>query len=497
MILTLTQPKIERAVYTRDTRKAVSTIGLRQHQPASETAFVFPDESSYQAFLASKRATIQPCGIPIDRDDVHPSRFEFQKDLIAWAVRKGRCALFTATGTGKAGMALEFARLTGERALIFTPLGVTGQFVDEGKRLGLDVTIARSQADVVGQISVTNYERLHLFDMSQFDCVVIDESSCLKDHESKTRAALTEACRNVPFRLACTATPSPNDVAELANHAEFLGIMSRTEMLATWFVHDESGWRLRGHAREPFYRWLASWAMTMKRPSDLGYSDDGYILPPLEIKPVIVQTDWIRPGQLFATSLKGITDRSQVRKATLNDRVAATVDLVNSSDEPWVLWCGLNVEQDALAASFGNRCVSIDGRTTEAERDRLYPLWRSGERKILVSKVGVYGFGMNWQHCASTAFVGLSDSFEAYHQAIRRFWRFGQQRTVKAYVVLSEPEEAIYVNVKRKEREFEDMTDELIRHVADFERAEIGHVAQPSLTEHMQPMRLPRWLEVA
>lgn len=453
--------------------------------------------ADYQAFLASKRAIVQPSGIPISRDDVHPSRFGFQRDLIAWAVRKGRCALFTATGTGKAGMAIEYARLTDERALIFTPLGVTGQFVDEGKRLGVDVTVARSQADVVGQISVTNYERLHLFDLAQFGCVVIDESSCLKDHESKTRAALTEACRRVPFRLALSATPSPNDVAELANHAEFLGVMSRTEMLATWFVHDQDGWRLRGHAREPFYRWLASWAMTMKRPSDLCYSDDGYILPPLEIHPSIVATDWIRPGQLFATSLKGITDRAAVRKATIADRVAAAVELVNAEpSEPWVLWCGLNAEQDALRDALGENCVSIDGRTSEAERERLYPQWLSGERQVLVTKGAVFGWGMNWQHCARTAFVGLSDSFEAYHQIIRRFWRYGQRRTVKAYVVLSEPEEAIYANVKRKEAEFEAMTDELIRHVADFERAEIGHVARRD-EAHAEPMRLPRWLGVA
>jgi hypothetical protein len=269
-------------------------------------------------------------------------------------------------------------------------------------------------------------------------------------------------------------------------------------MLATWFVHDETGWRLRGHAREPFYRWLASWAMTMKRPSDLGYSNDGYILPPLEILPVIVPTDWIREGQLFATALKGITDRAAVRKATLNDRVRPAVDLVNAEpSEPWVLWCGLNAEQDALAAALGDNCVSIDGRTSEDARLAGLAEWRSGKRQVMVTKGAVFGWGMNWQHCARTAFVGLSDSFEAYHQIIRRFWRFGQQRTVKAYVVLSEPEEAIYANVKRKEREFEQMTDELIRHVANFQRAEIGHVARASETEHMQPMRLPHWLEGA
>jgi hypothetical protein len=450
---------------------------------------------TYADFLASKLAVVQPSGVVVARSRVHASRFEFQKDLTVWALRKGRAALFAATGLGKAGMALEFSRLSGERALIFTPLGVTGQFVDEGRRLGIDVTIARSQDDVVGPITVTNYERLHLFDLSRFGCVVIDESSCLKDYESKTRAALTEACKDVPFRLACTATPSPNDIAELANHAEFLGIMSRTEMLATWFVHDETGWRLRGHAREPFYRWLASWAMTLKRPSDLGYCDDGYILPPLEIHPTIVQTDWIRPGQLFSTELKGITDRAAVRKATLADRVRAAVDLIQREpDEPWVLWCGLNAEQDALASALGDTCVSIDGRTSETERLRLYALWRSDERRVLVTKGAVFGWGMNWQHCARTAFVGLSDSFEAYHQIIRRFWRFGQARAVHAYVVLSEPEEAIYANVKRKEREFEQMTDELVQRVAIHERAEIGHAQRTDETQHGQPMVLPAWL---
>lgn len=452
--------------------------------------------ATYADFLASKALTVQPSGVILSGANVHLSRFGFQTELILWALRKGRAALFTATGTGKAGMAIEFARLTGERSLIFTPFGVIDQFTDdEAPKLDVEVAAVRSQADVVGQISVTNYERLHLFDLSQFGCVVIDESSCLKDHESKRRAELTAACKDVPFRLACTATPSPNDVAELANHAEFLGIMSRTEMLATWFVHDQHGWRLRGHARESFYRWLASWAMTMKRPSDLGYEDDGYILPPLEIRPVIVATDWIPPGQLFPTALKGITDRANVRKATLEDRVKAAVELVRSDpDEPWVLWCGLNAEQDALAAAFGDDCASIDGRTSEAERLRLYGLWRSGERRVLVTKGAVFGWGMNWQHCARTAFVGMSDSYEAYHQIIRRFWRYGQQRPVQVYVVLSEPEEAIYANVKRKEREFEAMTDELIRHVASFEMTELGHIERPSETEHGQPMVLPRWL---
>jgi superfamily II DNA or RNA helicase len=473
--------------------------------------------TDYRSFLESKAIVVRPSGISVPADAVHPSRFGHQRDIIRWMLRKGRAACFAATGMGKAGIAVEACRLTGERALILAPLGVVPQFVDEGARLGVTVMPARDQSESPPTgITVANYDRLHRFDPAAFGCVALDESSCLKHEDAKIREKLVDGFRDTPFRFAFSATPAPNDHAELANHAEFLGVMERREVLATFFVHaTKQGpdgkpikakkgqkatqeWRLKGHARDAFYRWLASWGMSLKRPSDLGYDDDGYLLPELSIRPVIVRTDWVRPGELFASELKGVQDRAAVRRATLEDRVRAAVELVRREpDEPWVLWCGLNDEQDALAEALGDRCASIDGRTPPDERIRLHAAWKAGERPYLVTKGLVFGHGMNWQHCARTAFVGLSDSYELYHQMLRRFWRFGQARPVHAYVVLTEPEEVVYANVLRKEREFEAMTDELVRHVAAFERDELAGIGRTEDLPHAQPTRLPAWLQGA
>jgi hypothetical protein len=453
--------------------------------------------NDYQAFLDSKAIIVRPTGRDVDPSAIHPSLFPFQRDLTRWSLRKGRAALFCDTGTGKTREQLEFARLTGERTLIFAPLSVVHQTIGEAAAIGIPVVYARSQAEATPTgITITNYERLKDFDLGAFGTVVLDESSCLKDHAAKTRTRLIEACRDVPYRLACTATPAPNDIAEIANHAEFLGVMSRAEMLASFFVHDDAGWRLRGHAREPFYRWLASWAMTMRLPSDLGYSDEGYILPALAIETHFVATTYVPAGQLFFTGLKGITDRARVRSSTIAERVDRVAQLVQAEPaEPWLIWCGLNAEQDAIAATLGAACISIDGSLSPEEKVRRETCWRSGQVPYLATKPSVFGWGMNWQHCARMAFLGLSDSYEAIYQAIRRCWRFGQTRLVAAHVVLSDVEDAIWANVQRKQREAEQMSAELVQHVAGFERAEIVQVAAREDWPHAQTIRLPAWLK--
>lgn len=467
---------------------------------------------AYMDFLAGKAIVVRPHGLSVGASAIHPSRFAFQRDVVRWLVRKGRAACFAATGLGKAGMAIEACRLTGERALILTPLGVVGQFVEEGRGLGVEIVAARQQSEAHPTgITVANYDRLHRLDLSSFGCVALDESSCLKHEDAKIRARLIEACRETPFRFAFSATPAPNDHAELANHAEFLGVMERREVLATFFVHanernadgtpkkgaKRQEWRLKGHARQPFYRWLASWSMSLKRPSDLGYADDGYLLPDLSIRPTIVPTDWKRPGELFASELKGIQDRAAVRKATLADRVKATVDLITSEpDEPWIVWVGLNDEGRELAKALPGS-VLIEGNDSADAKLEAARRFRAGETRVLISKVSIFGFGLNWQHCARMAFVGLSDSYEQYHQAIRRCWRFGQQRAVDAYVVLTEPEEVIFANVLRKERDFERMTDELVRHVALYERDELDGIQRTEDLAHAQATRLPSWLKGA
>ena len=451
---------------------------------------------SYSDFLETKIPVVPSSGIDVDDAMIHPSLFPFQRDLVRWALRKGRSAIFATTGMGKTRMQLEFARLTGKPTLILAPLAVAHQTVNEASQLGIDLIYARSQADA-GLLTITNYEMSERFDADAFGAVVLDESSILKSHDGKTRSRLIEQFARVPFRLCCTATPAPNDTAELANHAEFLGILSRVEMLAMFFVHDDAGWRLKGHAREPFYRWLASWGMSLQRPSDLGYDDGAYQLPPLIIKPVILPSDYVPPGQLFATSLKGITDRSNVRKSTVTERVNAAAELINTSpDEPWIAWCGLNDEARELAKRIPGS-VNVEGAMKPDEKADA--LWRfaNGETRVLITKPSIAGFGMNFQHCARMAFVGMGDSYEQYFQAIRRCYRFGQVRPVTAHIVLTEPEEAIYENVLRKEREATATAEELVKHVANYEREEIGHGIQTVPYNPTVPMILPQWIEVA
>lgn len=452
---------------------------------------------SYAEFLASKAIVAQPSGREATDDVIHSSLFPFQRDMVRYALRKGRAGLFEATGLGKTRQQIEFARLSGERALIVAPLGVTRQTVREGALLDVEITYARSQAEASDGLTITNYEMLHAFTPEAFGCVVLDESAILRDFEGKTRTALIGAFSQTPYRLACSATPAPNDIAELANHAEFLGVMTRADMLAAFFVHDDQGWRLKGHAREPFYRWLASWGMSLKRPSDLGYSDDGYILPELVIRPVIVVTEWKRPGELFATELKGIGDRAAVRRETLIDRVRATVEVVAAEpDQQWIVWCGLNDEGRVIHGRIPGSVLVEGSDTPDAKLDALDRFTR-GDARVLVTKVSIFGHGLNLQMCGRQVFCGLSDSFDAYHQALRRSWRFGRLDPVHAYIVLTEPEEAIYANVLRKEREFETMTDELVKHVAEFERAEIGTARRRESYPHVQPMVLPNWLRGA
>ena len=428
----------------------------------------------YDEFIATKTFQAPPTGHTIEPEQVAPILFPFQRDLVRWAVRKGRSAIFADTGLGKTLMQLEWARLTEAPTLIVAPLAVAQQTVREADRmLNMKVQYARSQDEVANEFVITNYEMVSKFDAAQFGAIVLDESSILKNHTGVTRTALIEMFQQTPYRLACTATPAPNDIAEFANHAEFLGVMSRVEMLATFFVHDQDGWRLKGHAREPFYRWMASWGMTVRRPSDLGYDDDGFALPPLDIESVVVETSWKPEGQLFTTGLSGITERTKVRKDTVEDRADAVAELVNAEpDEPWVIWVGLNDEQDALAQRLPDAVV-VQGSDSVEDKAAALLGFQDGTISTLITKPSIAGFGLNFQHCRRMAFMGIGDSYEQYYQAIRRCWRYGQTEPVKAFVVVSEPEQHIYRNVLRKESEANDASAAMVAHVAEYEREEL------------------------
>jgi hypothetical protein len=417
---------------------------------------------SYADFLAAKQRRHGEHGRPCEPSDVNPWLKDWQREIVAWAVRKGRAALWEDTGLGKTVQQIEWARLSGDRALIVAPLAVCQQTIREGAKIGLDLRYLREDDGRPGLI-VTNYEMADRFDPAALDAVVLDEASILKQSDGKTRTKLIRHFAVTPARLACTATPAPNDPEELTSQAEFLGVMPRAEMLAAYFVHDDSGWRQKRHAVEPMYRWMTSWAIALRRPSDIGYSDDGYILPPLNIIPQIVHVEMAAPdGELFRADIGGVGGRAQVRKETMAERVQRAVELVKAEpDEPWLLWAGLNLEASALAAALPG-AVNVEGNWKPEDKAAALLDFADGKIQYLVTKPSIASQGLNYQHCARMAFVGLSDSFESYYQCMRRSWRYGQRRPVNAHIVLSQLEGQIAANIQRKERQTSRMVDGLV-----------------------------------
>lgn len=428
----------------------------------------------YQNFLATKQIKSVSAGFDCDPDDIHSHLFPFQRELVKWALRKGRAALFADTGLGKTAMQVEWARLLNVRALIVAPLGVVQQTVAEAKRLlDVDVHVARHQPDVQGDgIFITNYEMLEHFDAAAFAAVVLDESSILKSFDGKTKRQIISMFADTPYRLACTATPAPNDIVEIANHAEFVGVMTRTDMLATFFIHDDSGYRLKKHAATAFYRWLASWAMSVRKPSDLGFSDNGYALPELDVQPIFVDSNYRPEGALFFAGLKGITDRTKVRKETLQARAVAASDLVCSDADQWIVWCGLNDEAYTMRDLIPGALI-VEGKQSPDEKAAAFAAFQNGEARVLITKPSIAGFGLNFQQSHKAVFVGLSDSWEMFYQAIRRQYRFGQTQPVTVRIVISDAEQDIYHNILSKEREAKQMADNLIANVQNFEQDEI------------------------
>jgi DNA modification methylase/superfamily II DNA or RNA helicase len=426
----------------------------------------------YATFLGTKRLAVEAAGFDL-AEPLPAWLFDFQRDIVRWALKLGRAAIFANTGLGKTPMQLAWAREvcnhTGGDVLILAPLAVAQQTTREGAKFGIPVTLCRDADDVRPGINVANYERLHLFDLSRFAGVVLDESSILKAYDGATRTAIIEGFAATPYKLACTATPAPNDHMELGNHAEFLGTMSRVEMLAMFFVHDGGStqeWRLKGHARDDFWRWVCSWAVMLRKPSDLGYQDGAFNLPPLSMKPQVIE-DWTpQEGKLFAVEALTLTDRRDARRRSMGARVEACAALANAdSAEPWIIWCDLNAESQALVKAIPG-AVEITGSDDPDTKAARMMAFADGDIRVLVTKPSIAGWGMNWQHCARVAFVGLSDSWEAYYQAIRRCWRFGQAREVECHVITSTAEGAVVANIERKERDAAAMAGEMVRHMS-------------------------------
>lgn len=431
----------------------------------------------YEEFLDSKRIVAQPVGF--EPGELHPAMFDYQRDVTRWAIRRGRAALFQDCGLGKTFEQIEWSRevqqKTGGKVLILAPLAVAEQTIEEADRFGSKIHLAESQADCVDPgIYITNYEKLHKFE-SSWDAIVLDESSILKSFDGATRKAIIEFSAVIPYRLACTATPSPNDYTELGNHAEFLGIMSMSEMLATFFVHDggeTSKWRLKGHAESEFWKWLATWAVCQRKPSDLGYSDAGFELPELIIHEVIIDAGPAE-GMLFAREAQSLQERRVARRGGLQARVGECSDAVNASGEPWLIWCGLNDESTLLKSSI-KTAVEVRGSDKEPHRRDALIGFTNGKYRDLVSKGSICGWGMNWQHCHNVAFPGLSDSYEEFYQCIRRCWRFGQKHAVHVWIWIASTETAVLRNIKRKQAEADKMAEAMIGHMAEFNKRELA-----------------------
>lgn len=416
--------------------------------------------SLYREFLDAKNPAL--IGHSANNGYHNAALFRFQNDIDAWALRRGRAAIFGDCGVGKTPMQLTWAenilRHTQRTVLIFAPLAVNSQTVAEGRKFGITVIEAESQNDIeYPGIYITNYEKMHKFLPDDLGGIVLDESSILKSFDGKTRSALIEFARNIEYRLCCTATPAPNDVLEIANHSEFLGLLTTKEIQSLYFRLEGNSthkWRLKHHAEEPFWEWLAQWSVSLRRPSDLGYSDEGFDLPALEIFEHAVKTN--------IEAQSGIQHRAAVRKATMAARIAEVVNVVQAEpDETWVIWCELNIESKALKNALPN-AVELTGSQSQKQKEEILNDFAMGFISQLITKPGLSGFGVNWQHCARTAYIGLSDSYEQYYQTMRRFWRFGQRRIVQAHVIVSDAEKGIVENIKRKEIDATRMMNELV-----------------------------------
>ncbi|MCT1491336.1 DEAD/DEAH box helicase [Corynebacterium sanguinis] len=422
--------------------------------------------SNYQEFLARKQKRATTDGPEIDQTEINPILHHWQNYIVRWAIKTRRAAIWADTGLGKTMMQLEWAKHSGDTALVVAPLAVCHQTVREAAKLGIAAEYIRNSDQITGPgMYVTNYENVPNISADHIDAVVLDESSILKQSDGKTRNMLIEHFQNVPARLACSATPAPNDPEELTNQAEFLGRMKRNFMLAAYFVHDQNngaGWRLKGHAKVPMMQWMATWAVALRRPSDIGGVDDGYILPGLNIQSELVPVEIEQEGQLFATDIGGVSGRAKVRKGTLEARVARAAELVAAEpDEPWVLWCGLNAEAEALAKAIPG-AVNVHGSLTPEEKAQHLLDFADGKIRVLITKPSIASMGLNWQHCARMIFVGMGDSYEQYYQAIRRCYRYGQKRVVEVYIVLAEIESSIADNVRQKEQKHSEITTALI-----------------------------------
>lgn len=441
---------------------------------------------SYSKFLSMKQARLKPIGFePVWMSD---ALFDFQANLVEWAIRKGCGGLFEDCGLGKTIQQLVWAenivRKTNGSVLVATPLAVSAQTKREGEKFGIEVHHTR-EGKIKKGINVTNYERLHYFKPEDFVGVVADESGILKNFDGKMRRRITDFLHQVRYRLLCTATPAPNDYMELGSSSEALGVMKHVQMLGMFFTNagdDTQQWTLKGHARTRFWRWMSQWARAVRFPSDLGFEDGKFILPQLVMKQYEVASK-TRPGMLLPIEARTLNEQRAERRETLEKRCQLVADIL-PEDGPCVVWCHLNKEGDTLEKMLG--AVQVKGSDRDVVKEERLQAFSQGQIRVLVTKPTIAGFGLNWQHCSWVSFFP-SHSFEQFYQAVRRCWRFGQKKDVLCNIVTSQSESRVLNNLKRKERQAADMYAGLVREMKPFQ---VNGKPQESLID----MEVPGWL---
>jgi len=439
---------------------------------------------TYQEFLKTKELKSIDAGFDVPDDWLSSKLFPFQRDIVKWALKKGKAAILTGCGTGKSFMLVMWAwcvhKYTGGNVLIVSPLSVVNQTANEAEKFKIcEVNICRTQADVRDGLNITNYEMVEHFNADDFVSVVLDESSILKSFTSKTTSEFTQKFYNTPYKLLCTATIAPNDYTEIGTSCEFLGIMSRTEMLATYFVHDggkTSDWRLKKAGVCKFWEWFATWAIYFNSPMDLGYDSAGYDLPKLNIKTIFIKSK-IEDYEMFVKVAETLQERREARKESMEDRTSKAAELALSNDEQWLLWVDFNDESSMLHKKIDGS-VEVKGSDDPEYKAKASLNFANGDIRCLVSKASIFGFGSNFQSCHNEIFCGLSDSYERFYQAVRRCWRFGQSQTVNVYIIISEKEISILENIRKKQVQMDEMQKQMTALMKDVTLSEIKHTTR-------------------
>ncbi|NLM00826.1 MAG: DEAD/DEAH box helicase [Treponema sp.] len=458
----------------------------------------------YKDFIDNKLHVNFETKIIVNDLDINTILFDYQKDLVKWSLKIGKSAIFADTGLGKTFIQLEWARLvhlkTNKPVLIVSPLAVVRQTINEAEKLSISLSYVKTQSECINDINITNYERIENFDADYFVGIVLDESSILKSFTGAYKKLLIDSFRNTEYKLACSATPAPNDYMELGNHSEFLNVMNLTEMLSMFFIHDggnTSSWRLKGHATERFWEWVSSWSAIIKNPSDLGYDGTKHILPKLYEKDIIVDSDFVDDKYLLLPlPAETLNDRRLACKSSLENRINAVLEIIkNNPDDIFVIWCNYNDEANELNKRLKGS-INVQGSDDPEVKARRLLKFGKNKIKILITKPKIASFGLNWQNCHNMIFASLNDSYEQYYQAVRRCYRFGQENPVNVYRIFSYAESNIIKNIKRKDDEFQYMRRKMSVYVKKYVRENL-QIEFKELDKSYNPkikVEIPNWV---